>query len=230
MSRQAEGVVDRVYDKDFYDEAKGEDIVLYSFKLKNDRNYYRTGEECPVEEGDAVRFSYNSRNNNHNVVMSSFEQIDEEDVQERRPPPRSSGRSNQSRGSTGRSSTQRSGGSSTRRSSGGSSGESSGSSEYWAEKTQHERAVVEPRITWCAARSNAVEIIAAALSHDSGTETKDRILNLGSKKNERLGILLGMVEEVTLQLYARTMDGNFDSTPPVAAEEVSHNEDYDDDE
>ena len=68
--------------------------------------------------------------------------------------------------------------------------------QYWEEKEQYQRDVVEPRITWASAQSDAVVLVTSALQHD--------LLAFGSaNKSAKLGLLLSYVDTVTERFAAQ---------------------------
>ena len=169
MSKRT-GVVAKVYEKEW--EGRDGMIVLHSFQLDGDRQYYRTGEQRLVKEGEAYTFDADQKGN---VDPDSVETADPETVE--RPKASTSGRG--FGGSGGRT-----GGKSWGNKGGGAK------NDYWERKETHDREVVEPRITWASAQSDAVDLVSAALQHD--------LLSFGNAaKGAKLGLLLDYVDQVT---------------------------------
>lgn len=71
--------------------------------------------------------------------------------------------------------------------------------QYWEDKAKRDIEVVEPRITWASATSDAVKIVTAALQHD--------LLAFGNaNKSAKLGMLLDYVDQVTAKLAVDRFD------------------------
>lgn len=71
--------------------------------------------------------------------------------------------------------------------------------EYWANKDKRQEEVVEPRICFASAQSDAVALVNAALQHD--------LLAFGNaNKSAKLGLLLDYVDQVTLRFAKQRMD------------------------
>ena len=73
---------------------------------------------------------------------------------------------------------------------------------YWDSK--------DKRIAYAGCQEDAVALVALALQYDA--------LSLGTKKNERLGVLTKIVQKVASDLYTHIMSGNFEKS---ADEEVA---------
>lgn len=69
---------------------------------------------------------------------------------------------------------------------------------YFEEKQRRDIEVVEPRINFSASQRDAIALVTAALAHDC--------LALGTKKGDKLEILLQMVDEVALRFYNQRKD------------------------
>lgn len=69
---------------------------------------------------------------------------------------------------------------------------------YFEEKQRRDIEVVEPRINFSASQRDAISLVTSALANDC--------LALGTKKGDRLEILLEMVDEVALRFYHQRKD------------------------
>lgn len=152
------GVVSMVSEKEFEDRETGEDILLYSFQIEGDKRYFRTGQNEPeFEEGDGVKFTFNTQGNK--VDFKSIEVIDVEEAARAPKPTRT-------KSSAGRST----------RTAGGNSRE-----DYWANKAKREVEVIEPRITYAASAHDATAVVVAALQSDAlsfGSTAKGKKLDM----------------------------------------------------
>jgi hypothetical protein len=71
--------------------------------------------------------------------------------------------------------------------------------QYWANKDKRTEEVVEPRICFASAQSDAVVLVTTALQHD--------LLTFGNaNKSAKLGLLLDYVDQVTLRFAKQRMD------------------------
>lgn len=148
----------------------GDTIMLHSFQLDGDNRYYRTGENNPVSANDSISFEYDDKGN---VALDTIETV-------ANPGPASPPQRTQAATGTGF----RKGGG------GGFKAKMQAKDDYWERKERREIEVVEPRITWASAQSDAVDLVTAALQHD--------LLTFGNApKGAKLGLLLDYVDQVT---------------------------------
>lgn len=136
-------------------------VVLHSFLLDGDSAFYRTGEDKLCNEGDFITFDVDHKNNCKDVRKAQGEPPASAPA----PAPRSNGGFKPRGGGGAR-------------------------NEYWEDKAKRDIEVVEPRITWASATSDAVKLVTAALEHD--------LLSFGNaNKGAKLGLLLEYVDQVT---------------------------------
>lgn len=138
-SKAYKGVVAAVYEKPWTDRDTGDEIVLHSFQLDNEKRYFRTGTERlgEIKEGKYISFTADARSNNVDV-----ESVTEAEGSPPTRAPKAKGKSNYSK------------------SSGGSR------DSYWEDKARRDVEITEPRISYSAAQKNATELVVAALNHD----------------------------------------------------------------
>jgi hypothetical protein len=157
-------------------EGRNGTIHLKSFKLEGDSKFYRTGEEDLCKVNDLIEFDYDQKGNVQNLFVTG---------EATTPPPAQQQAQKQSygRGFSG------SGG-------GGFKQKQAEKDQYWADKEQYQKDVVEPRITWASAQSDAVVLVNAALQHD--------LLAFGNaNKSAKLGLLLDYVDQVTARFASQ---------------------------
>lgn len=166
---RASGVVSEVFEREW--EGRDGTVVLHSFKLDGDNRYYRTGTTPLVREGDSIAFTADGKGN-----------VDTDSLEKGVDAPRQAPRQQNA--------TQ------AYRRPGGGGGKSWGGKKasdrdgYWERKEARDQEIVEPRITWSSAQSDAVVLVTAALQHD--------LLSFGNaNKGARLGLLLDYVDQVT---------------------------------
>lgn len=166
------GVVSFMSEKEWNDRKTGKTIILHSFKVDGDDTFYRTGtDKPPFSKGDSVEFLCNGQN----VDTKSIEVKAGGAPQQ---PTRNSG-------STG---------------GGGTSRDS-----YWAEKERRDverderyQKVDIPRMTFSAARSDAVTLVSAMLQND--------VLKLGNKGPEqRYDLIMGYVNKAADEFFLAGM-------------------------
>jgi hypothetical protein len=244
-ARDAQGIVERISTKEIEDRKTGEEVVLYSIKLDDDEWYGCGRKDPPCDEGDEVEFQYSEKNGYFNIDMDTFENLSGDegnDEEEEERPRRGRSKKTSSRRSTGRRTSGSSSGSSRSRSSGGSSkatdavGKKTTRDDYWKEKEQRDFAkeqryqeVVEPRITFCSAQSDAVALVAAMLAHDGAqADTKDKILPMPAK-GKRLDYIQEVADQLTARFYEQRISGDFATSGGVTEEDPDVGE-IDDDE
>lgn len=210
MSNRVKGVVKYINEKEWDDRRSGETIMLYSFKLEGDDDYYRTGQTKPeFEEGQSVAFEADNKNN---VDLDTLEVL--ETAVKKAPK------------ATGRSSA----GGSFRKAASGSAG---GRDEYWAKKEERDlekdaryQKVDIPRMTFCTAQDAAVELVTVALEHDC-------LPKIGTAaKTARLSALLAYVDEITDRFFRQRIgiatDVSEESETDESEEESEEKERLDD--
>jgi hypothetical protein len=159
-------------------EGRNGTINLKSFKLEGDSKFYRTGENDLCKVNDLVEFDYDAKGNVGALEVTGTATT---------PPPAQQQVQKQgfSRGYSG-------GGGGG----GGFKQKQAEKDQYWADKEQYQKEVVEPRITWASAQSDAVVVVNAALQHD--------LLAFGNaNKSAKLGLLLEYVDQVTARFAAQ---------------------------
>lgn len=165
------GIVDKISEKEWFDNRKDEEVTLYSFTIEGERGWFRTGTtRPPVTRGSAVRFVVDTRKGN--VDLDSIEEVEETEVTRA---PKAAG--NYTRNSS----------KFPKKTSGASGGGTR--DDYWKEKDRYYKEVEVPRITLSACQSRAIDVVKMALENDA--------LNLGTTKNKRMDNLLAAVDEVT---------------------------------
>jgi hypothetical protein len=173
------GIIAKVFEREWEDRDSGEDIILYSFQLEDNKRYFRTGTKKPkITEGKAYSFVADAKSGN--VDVKSFEEIETEDV----PAPKASSNSRGSR-----------------------SGGGNASSKYWEDKAKRDVEITEPRISYSAAQKNATTLVAAALEADIlsfGQAAKGKKLDMLVDFVEQTTLRLA-----ALQLDAPTILANF---------------------
>lgn len=193
-------------------EGRNGTITLHSFKIEGDNKFYRSGEDALCKVNDLVEFDFDSKGNVTNLFVTG---------QATTPPPAQAASQRQS-GFGGRP-----GGSS----SGGFKAKQAEKDQYWNDKEQrdiarekYQREVVEPRITWASAQSDAVDIVTAALTHD--------LLAFGNaNKSAKLNLLLEYVDQVTARFAAQRYNAAELLRNAVEAEnptDIDRNEDPED--
>jgi hypothetical protein len=168
------GLVDRVFEKPWKDARKG-NIVLYSFKVKGNDKFYRLGDTKPsFRETDRVEFESDDNGRVTDLVVSKGNPTEA-------APTSSSTSGETSRPNSGKSSS-------------GSSRE-----DYWNDKAVRDVEVIEPRISYAAARHDAVALVGIALQYD--------LLTFGNaNKSAKLGLLQDYVDKVTLRFARQGLD------------------------
>jgi hypothetical protein len=159
-------------------EGRNGPITLYSFKLQNDKQFYRTGENELAKQGDFVEFEADAKGNVSSLSVSAVPLAATPPAQPAYKPQGVAG-------------------------GGGYKQKAAEKDAYWADKEardvdkeKHYREVVEPRITWASAQSDAVRVVNAALQHD--------LLAFGNaNKSAKLGLLLEYVDQVTARFAAQ---------------------------
>lgn len=190
MSQYAnEGVVSTVSAKDWYDNKKGRNIVLYSFQLQGSNRWFRTGEdELPFREGDYVRFTNDAK---ANVAVSSIE-VGNAPAGASTSAPAGQGGNRPARNAGG-----------SRAPANRTSGQSKDG--YWTEREQRDlekdKRYLEqdiPRMCFTTAQDRAVNLVTAALEFDC--------LSFGNMaKGAKLDALLDYVDLVTDRFVKQTM-------------------------
>lgn len=177
------GTVQQTYEKEW----NGQDgkVILHSFQLQGDKRYFRTGTSKLVGARDTISFDVEG---NNNVLESSLTKLERE-VQTA-PAPQGN-----SYGSAGGRPSSWGGGAAKAKS----TENFEARQQYWTNKEQRDIEVVEPRITWSASRSAAIEVIGLALQHDA--------LAFGNaSKGAKLGLILDYVDEVAARFYHQSMN------------------------
>lgn len=143
MSDKAyKGVVSKTFEKDWTDRDTGDNIVLRSFQIEGEKQYFRTGttDLRDVREGNYISFTADARSGN--VDFKSVE-IVEGEAPARAPKPSAGGAAKSGR-ATGAASR----------------------NDYWEDKAKRDVEITEPRISYSAAQKNATALVTAALNHD----------------------------------------------------------------
>lgn len=169
-------------------EGRNGPITLCSFKIEGDNKFYRTGEDNLCKVNDIVEFDFDQKGNVTGLMVTG---------QATTPTPQVQNSQRQSSGYAPRSGGFAAGGG------GGYKQKAAEKDAYWSDKEardidkeKHYREVVEPRITWASAQSDAVEVVNAALQHD--------LLAFGNaNKSAKLGLLLEYVDQVTARFAAQ---------------------------
>jgi len=138
MSDNVRGQVSRTSSKNWHDDRKGVDIMLYSFQLEGGGRWFRTGTTRPqFRQGDSIAFTVDGKGN---VDMSSVQQVETGSVQA--PPAGAVASASSSSGGNSR-------------------------NDYWENKDKFYREEEVPKISLSAARSDAVALVSAALAADA---------------------------------------------------------------
>jgi hypothetical protein len=196
------GVIEKVFAKDW--DGRDGKVTLYSFQLTGDNKFYRTGTEDKARKGDYIEFEFDPKGN---VDLDSVKVVEDE-----APPaapaaaakPSFAGRSSYSKPKTSENWEAR--------------------AEYWDDKEKRDAAkderyqtVVEPRITWSSAQSDAVRLVGLALQHD--------LLSFGNaNKAAKLGLLLGYVDQVTARFAASRWNGHANLAEAVSIDTSAEND------
>lgn len=156
-------------------EGRNGPINLHSFKIEGDNKFFRSGESKLVEVNQLVEFEYDSKGNVNpdSVAVTGVATT---------PPPAQQQEQKQAWAGKG-------GG-------GGFKAKQAAKDQYWEDKEKRQIEIVEPRITWSSAQSDAVAVVNAALQHD--------LLAFGNaNKSAKLGLLLDYVDQVTARFAAQ---------------------------
>lgn len=141
MSKSFEGIVSEVSATPWKDRDTGDDIVLHSFRLEDNNQWFRTGQKDPsLTAGDGIKFV---TTRGQNVDADSIEQLDPSKV--KKPTPAAASTSTATRTSPTTSMTRNS---------------------YWEEKDRYDKEVRQPMIAFQSARRDAVDLVTAALAAD----------------------------------------------------------------
>ena len=204
MSNRVKGVVKYINEKEWDDRRSGETIMLYSFKLEGDDDYYRTGQTKPeFEEGQSVAFEVDNKNN-----------VDLETVEVLETAVKKGPKAGASKGGGFRKSAPAAG----------------GRDDYWAKKEERDlekdaryQKVDIPRMTFCTSQDAAVSLVTAALQHDC-------LPKIGTvSKTARLTALLAYVDEITDRFFRQRMGTATEATEePAVEEETEEKERLDD--
>jgi len=153
-------------------EGRNGQITLHSFKIEGDNKFYRTGEANVCKVNDLVEFDYDQKGNVTNLMVTG---------EATTPPPAQATAQRQAW---------------AKPAGGGFKQKQAEKDQYWADKEAYQKEVVEPRITWASAQSDACVIVVAALQHD--------LLAFGNaNKSAKLGLLLDYVDQVTARFAAQ---------------------------
>lgn len=202
MSNRVKGVVKYINEKEWDDRRSGEKIMLYSFKLEGDDDYYRTGQTKPdFEEGQSIAFEVDNKNN---VDLETVEVLEAEVKKApkagARPAARSGGFRKDAAASGGR-------------------------DAYWEKKEARDlekdaryQKVDIPRMTFCTSQDAAVSLVTAALQHDC-------LPKIGTvSKTARLSALLAYVDEITDRFFRQRMGAATEVSDEDASEEAEETE------
>jgi len=141
MSKTYEGIVSEVSATPWKDRDTNDDIVLHSFRLEDNNQWFRTGQKDPsLTAGDGIKFV---TTRGQNVDVDSIEQLDPSKVT--KPTPAAASTSTTTRTSPTASMTRNS---------------------YWEEKDRYDKEVRQPMIAFQSARRDAVDVVTAALAAD----------------------------------------------------------------
>lgn len=157
-------------------EGRNGPINLHSFKIEGDNKFFRSGEAKLVEVNQLVEFEYDSKGNVNpdSVAVTGVATT---------PPPAQQQEQKQAWAGKGGSG-------------GGFKAKQAAKDQYWEDKEKRQIEIVEPRITWSSAQSDAVAVVNAALQHD--------LLAFGNaNKSAKLGLLLDYVDQVTARFAAQ---------------------------
>lgn len=197
MSNRVKGIVRYINEKEWDDRRSGETIMLYSFKLDGDDDYYRTGQTKPeFEEGQSIAFEVDNKNN---VDLETVEVLEAEV----KKAPKATGRPAKSGGFSKNA-----------------SGSAGGRDEYWAKKEARDlekdaryQKVDIPRMTFCTSQDAAVSLVTAALQHDC-------LPKIGTvSKTARLSALLAYVDEITDRFFRQRMGAATEVSEETETEE-----------
>lgn len=169
------GKVSRLYTKDW----NGRDgaVKLYSFQVEGNNRYFRLGTTPPsFRETDTVTFEADANGNATNIEVTRGTGEPASDTGQTTSPTRTARNWTKPTASTG-----------------------GNKDQYWKDKEQRDiereeryQSVVEPRITYSSAQSDAVRLVSVALQHD--------MLTFGNaNKSAKLGLLLDYVDQVTMR-------------------------------
>jgi hypothetical protein len=135
MAKNVSGVVARKSEKEW--EGDNGTILLYSFQIEGDRQWYRTGTtDLPAQVGESIRFVFDKGR----VDVDSVEVVPASEVA-KAPKPRGVG------------------------SVGSKSGSYQSKDDYWAAKDRHDKEVKDPQMKWQGARKDAIAVVGLALQH-----------------------------------------------------------------
>lgn len=133
---QAQGIVSKIFDK-----VVGNGKTIYSFRLEDDKNYYRTGFDKPnFRAGNEVKFEYNETKYGKEVVMASVR------AREGQAPTDYTG----AKVEPNKGSYQKKSGNAR--------------DQYWEEKDRYDKEVRQPLISYQAATNVAKDLVIAALN------------------------------------------------------------------
>ena len=171
------GRVSKVFEKSW--DGRNGTVLLHSFQVEGNNKYFRTGEERLCRQGDTVEFTADDRGNVANLMVVDGGSAPAQSNTGAQPSSRSTSYSGKS------------GGGNTWKA------KQAEKDQYWSDKEsrdiareQRQQTVVEPRITWSSAQSDAVALVTTALQHD--------LLAFGNaNKSAKLGLLLDYVDQVT---------------------------------
>lgn len=170
-----QGIVSQVSSKAFTDKW-GKALTLWSFQLQGDNRWYRTGTEVPqFAQGQQISFVFEQAGNNSKVQPNSVQVVGGAPAAPAAAPPPPPPAAPQ-RANTG----------APRKAAAGAK------DDYWANKEAYDKEITQPRIAYSAAQKVAVEIVGLALQHD--------MLSLGTKKADKLELVLNYVDEITGRL------------------------------
>lgn len=174
------GTVERVYERPWA--GNDGEVILHSFQLQGDKRYFRTGTDKVVQQGDCITFETEG---NNQLVKDSLTKLKAEVTSGATSAPPSSGGYQRGGGGWGGGKPKTTENFEARQ-------------KYWENKEIRDIEVVEPRITWSASRSAAIEVIGLALQHDA--------LAFGNaSKGAKLGMILDFVDEVAARFYHQSM-------------------------
>jgi hypothetical protein len=175
------GTVSKVYTKDW--NGRNGNITLHSFQIQGNNKFFRTGEKQLVRQGDTVEFYADDKGNVEN--LEHVEKQDAAPVVNSAPRPATAAAPAPKENWDAR-------------------------GAYWSAREVRDVEVVEPRITWASAQSDAVALVTAALAHD--------VLSFGNaNKGAKLGLLLDYVDQVTSRFAAQRWDASAHVKAAVAA-------------
>jgi len=179
-----QGQVSETSTKEWYDNKKGRNINLYSFRIEGNNRWFRTGTNEPnFRQGDFITFTNDDKNN----VRLENVQVGNAPAGNASAPPQSAATTAQ------------------RQSSGSTGGGGQNRDGYWAakeakdiEKDARYQTQDVPRMSFSAAQDRAVNLVAAALAHDC--------LSFGTmKKGDKLDYVLQCVDQVSNRFFLNAM-------------------------